>query len=132
MKFTNLSQYDTQEVRELVETATKGIKLRKVKVTVTNTKHTYAGRAWDSWPYRRMLIRIGSPDQFPITCKYPRKKTAPTYEMRDWREGIVAVAAHEARHIYQYKFNKRRSEIDAERWAVKKLEEYRVKRLQTV
>lgn len=52
-------------------------------------------------------------------------KGSPLIEVRDWREGLVAVAAHEARHIWQFQHDKPRSEVDAERFAAKALARYR-------
>ena len=43
----------------------------------------------------------------------------------DWREALVSVAAHEARHIWQYQHGKTRSEVDAEQRAGVRLGEYR-------
>lgn len=52
-------------------------------------------------------------------------KRSPVVECRNWREGLVAIAAHEARHIHQYLHGKPRSEVDCERFAAKALERYR-------
>jgi hypothetical protein len=52
-------------------------------------------------------------------------KGSPFIEVHDWREALVAVAAHEMRHHYQMKHHKRLSEVDAERHAAKMLERYR-------
>lgn len=61
-----------------------------------------------------------------IAERYPYGgKRAPLIECRNWREGLVMLAAHEARHIHQYRGNKRRSEVDCERFAAKRLSEYR-------
>jgi hypothetical protein len=45
--------------------------------------------------------------------------------MADWREALVAVAAHEARHLWQYATTAPRSEVDAERHAARTLAAYR-------
>ena len=42
-----------------------------------------------------------------------------------WQEGLVGLAAHEVRHIHQYRHNLKRSEVDCERAANKRLEELR-------
>jgi hypothetical protein len=52
-------------------------------------------------------------------------KRAPLITYRTALECLVAVTAHEARHIYQFQHNKRRSEVDCERFAAKALERYR-------
>lgn len=50
---------------------------------------------------------------------------SPLIEMRDWREGLVALAAHEFTHIHQFQNNLRRSEVHAEQSAARRLERYR-------
>jgi len=50
---------------------------------------------------------------------------SPVVEFRDWREALVAVSAHEARHIWQYQVGARRSEVDAELHAAARLAAYR-------
>lgn len=47
--------------------------------------------------------------------------TAPVVYMTDWREALVAVASHEARHIWQYQHDRPRSEVDAERYSAGRL-----------
>jgi hypothetical protein len=46
--------------------------------------------------------------------------------MTDWREALVAVAAHEARHLWQFAAGAPRSEVDAERHAATHLAAYRL------
>lgn len=52
-------------------------------------------------------------------------KRSPLITMTTWREAVVAVAAHEARHIWQYQHSKPRSEVDAEKFAARALDRYR-------
>lgn len=135
MKLKSTSHYPMDEVRELLAFAAKGISTKHVAVHVRNTRHPYYGRAYWGVPsissaYKTsaqylVTIRIGKPDRFPLDCKYPRLKTAPEYTMQDWKEAMVMVAAHEFRHIHQYRQRKPRSEIDAEKWAFKRLLAYR-------
>ena len=47
--------------------------------------------------------------------------TSPIVSMADWQEALMAVAAHEARHIWQYQHNAPRSEVDAERYSAGRL-----------
>lgn len=54
-------------------------------------------------------------------------KTAPILVFHDWREALVSVAAHESRHIHQYQFSLRRSEVEAERFAEFRLAQYRAR-----
>jgi hypothetical protein len=52
-------------------------------------------------------------------------KHAPLIVMADWREALVVVAAHEARHLWQFATKAPRSEVDAERHAAMTLTAYR-------
>lgn len=54
--------------------------------------------------------------------------TSPRIDMADWREAVVAVAAHEARHMYQFAHAKPMSEVDCERFAARALDRYRAGR----
>lgn len=135
MKIINQSEYDTKEIKALVRFGTKRLRKQLTKiaykqlvVTVKDHSRCYSGRAYGGWGYR-ILIRIGDSTHYPLeSAGYGWKyKTAPKYSMETWQEAVVAVAAHEARHIYQYEKKKRHSEIDCERYALKTLERYRSK-----
>lgn len=70
--------------------------------------------------------------QFPVAMKYGEPirhpyggKRSPLIIVNDWREALVAVAAHEARHHYQMKHGKTTSEVDAEKHAAKVLSRFR-------
>jgi hypothetical protein len=43
----------------------------------------------------------------------------------DWQEGLIALAAHEFHHIYQFQNNLSRSEIECEKAALATLNLYR-------
>lgn len=59
-----------------------------------------------------------------VTQPYGGKRS-PVVTYNDWREALVGVAAHEFRHIHQFRRKKRASESDCERFAAKALERYR-------
>jgi hypothetical protein len=69
-----------------------------------------------------------STDGYPLQWKYPRLKTAPVFTAHDWRDQLLAVAAHEAYHVKQFRNGMRRSEVAAERWAFRALERTRASR----
>ena len=72
------------------------------------------------------MVRIGAPAHFPIQeHRYPGLKTAPQYDIRSWQEALVLVTAHELRHQQQFRSGWRMGEVDAERWALERLLEYR-------
>lgn len=198
MLLKNTSRYETVEIRRLLEFAAVDRDLRGVAVHVKNSKHAYAGMAYERVPrianapssaQRLVTLRIGAPGKFPAdnvrrtvrwadmpqydpvpdrgfvedvigleygTPEYKqwwrdhriwtvtrrgvqfnrvqRKvetsgpyggKGSPVIEMRDWREGVVALAAHEFTHIHQFQNNLPRSEVQCEVAAAQRLEAYR-------
>ena len=52
-------------------------------------------------------------------------KSSPHLTFATWHEALVAVAAHEGRHVWQFQSSAPRSEIDAERWAAERLAAFR-------
>ncbi len=134
MKLKNTSQFDTAQLRDLMRIATKGVSLADTGVHIKNSKRGYAGRAYydvrfnsvTQTDYRRLVvIRLGD-NKYPYRVSYDWKyKTAPEFWATDWKELFVLIMAHEARHIQQYKKNWKRSEIDAEKFAGKRLAAYR-------
>lgn len=50
---------------------------------------------------------------------------SPVMTMNNWQEALVALAAHEARHIHQFRNKLRISEVDCEKFAYKALCRYR-------
>ena len=59
--------------------------------------------------------------RYPVEHQDPRLKTSPVVTFRTWREQLLHIAAHEARHIHQFRHGLSRSELDAERWAAAQL-----------
>lgn len=62
---------------------------------------------------------------YPITHRDPRLKTSPVVTFECWQANLLHIAAHEARHIHQFRHGLSRSELDAERWAAQQLERQR-------
>ncbi len=136
MRLKNTSRYPTVEVQRLVRLAAKGVDSSRVEVHVKNSKWIFAGRAWHNIGHNSIVsvaddvddlvvIRVGSPDRFPIEFQYPKLKTAPMYLISNWKEAIITLTAHELYHIKQKRTGKRASEVRAERWAFKRLQECR-------
>lgn len=131
----NTSRYPDDEVRALVELARGSKEHGHVALSVKNSKYAYRGRAYGHMPSisnrrsgsRRFLVvvAIGAPEMFPRAGKYPGIKSAPVYDMRTWQEALVAVAAHELMHCQQYTLGLPRSEIEAEKAAVRGIEAHR-------
>lgn len=59
--------------------------------------------------------------RYPEVHRDPRLKTSPVVTFHTWREQLFHIAAHEARHIHQFRHGVSRSELDAERWAASRL-----------
>ncbi len=141
MRLRNTSQYPTEEVRKLVKWACAPIDMRRVCINVKNSSGSFAGRAYDYVPSISnapasseylVTLRIGSPERFPLEeHRYPGKSDRfPSYDIRDWREALVFLAAHEAVHIEQFKEGKSHSELRCEMFALKRLREFRAESLQ--
>ena len=140
----NTSRYPDEEVTELVRFALSEIDARGVCVNVKNSSATRRGRAYSAIPSisnapadSRYLITvgIGAPDHFPFEDgSYTRRNGElvkrrggrwPAETLRDWREALVSVAAHEAKHIQQFREGTRRSELDCQHFSAFMLRRYR-------
>lgn len=136
---SHLIRADHEEVEGIVRDGFHGIGKDGVEVQLIGTRstHRFSGKAWAEPPARRdrhpdtvWLVEIAMPSRpgaqgYPIHWKYPRLKTAPEFVAHDWRDQLLAVAAHEAYHVKQFRAGMRRSEVAAERWAHKVLERSR-------
>ena len=131
---------DHGELRRLVEEGFAGIDPSGVEVRVERAQRSwdsFTGRAYFEPPRRlrphpatRYLVRLKVPSVlrnrgYPKTYRYPRRKTAPSISVDDWRERFIALVAHEACHVRQFREGSRRSEVAAERWAASVLEDWR-------
>jgi hypothetical protein len=129
----NTSRYPTDEVRRLVRFATAEVDMRRVCVNVKNSNvHVCAGWAYDGVPEISnapasceylITVRLGPPDRFP--ARLPTKKSSPRIRVGCWREALVAMAAHEAKHIEQYRERAPRSEVACEKFEAAILARYR-------
>ena len=130
---------DGQELRLLIQEAFAGIDTSGVELRVElarNSRESFTGRAYPEPPRRPeplpgtlFLVRLRLPGVlrnrgYPRAYRYTGLVTAPWITVRDWRERLLALAAHEACHIHQFREGLRRSEVAAERWALKKLAEW--------
>ena len=130
---------DHGEVRGLIEEGFHDVGKQDVEVLVVpnRSRWTISGRAWPELPTNRatrpktrFLVEIAMPRRpsqagFPYVWRYPRLRTAPELTAEDWRERLLAVAAHEAYHVKQFRLGMRRSEVKAERWAARALQRVR-------
>jgi hypothetical protein len=140
----NTSRYPDDEVSELVRFALSEIDARGVCVNVKNSTATRRGRAYsripsisNAPPGSRYLITlgIGAPERFPIEDgSYVRRNGElvkrrggrwPVEALGDWREALVSVAAHEAKHIEQFRNRTSRSELECHHFSGSVLRRYR-------
>jgi len=130
----------TDELGALIVASFDGVDHEGVEVRLEwarGRRQTFTGRAYPQVPPRwrshagiRYLVRLDLPSVFrnrgyPLTYRYRGLRTAPWITVRDWRERLVALAAHEAYHTHQFRHTMRRSEVQAERWALRVLESWR-------
>jgi hypothetical protein len=128
-----MSRFPTGEVIDLVEFATADVDMHAVCINVKNTcSFACAGCAYDGVPEVSnappgseylVTIRLGPEREFPAAMAH--RKRSPPVEVACWREALVLVAAHEAKHIEQYRRGERRSEVACERFAAWVLEVFR-------
>lgn len=94
----------------------------------------WSGRTYDGVPGiarvtagTRYLVTMNIPARpqaltgYPRAHQDPRLKTSPVVVFDDWTDELIHLAAHEARHVHQFRHRLRRSELDAERWAARVL-----------
>jgi hypothetical protein len=141
----NTSKYPDDEVRELVKFATQDVNMSRVCVNVKGGRGL-GGRAYMGVPsisnaprsaQYLMTVKLGNGVAFPLGPRNyngstpdevgPRNRF-PFFTYADWREWLVHTAAHEARHIHQYRHGAPCSEVDCERFAEKVLRRYRERR----
>ena len=137
---------DHDELRSLVLEAFDGVDVGGVEVRLERCRgsaDSFTGRAYPEPPRRpkpaegtRYLVRLVVPTilrnrAYPKTYRYRGRSTAPWITVHDWRERLVALAAHEAYHVVQFREGLRRSEVVAERWAERILASWRASQGQT-
>jgi hypothetical protein len=133
---------DHGDLRRLVEAGFLGIDPSGVEVRVERSRRpaqSFAGRAYGDLPTRPRptpgtlyLVRVWVPTLlrnrgYPRTYRYARRVTAPWITVGTWRERFVALVAHEACHLLQFRERLRRSEVAAERWAEGVLARWRIR-----
>lgn len=127
---------DREELCRLIERGFIGIDPSGVEVRVERASRSwdsFTGRAYPERPRRpkthpatRYLVRLRLPGAlrnrgYPKSYRYPQRKTAPSITVHDWRERLLALVAHEAFHVRQFREGLRRSEVAAEKWAAEVL-----------
>ncbi len=142
MWIQNFSRYDDDEVVDLIQLATEEVDLKDTCINVKNGRlggSAYEGvpKISNAPPSAKYLItlRLGTRSaEWPVGpvnyhFKSPEevgpRNRFPFFKCTDWREWLVKVAAHEAKHIEQYRKGSVRSEICCENFRVAVLDRYR-------
>jgi hypothetical protein len=127
----NRTEYPDDEVRRLVRVGMKGLNTKSVKVTVVPGRKFATGYA--RWGLREhVVLRVPPESAYPLEG-WRRHRSSPwNHDARDWREAIVALAAHEGRHIDLWRNGVRHRsvqqiEMACEAWEHGVLKEYREK-----
>ena len=142
MWIRNTSRHPDDEVEQCVAFAVHGIDMRRVCVNVKNG--ALGGAAYNGVPEvsnaprtARYLVtlRLGrGNERWPLgPINYHFKSPAetgprnrfPFFVCRDWREWLVKLAAHESKHIEQFRLGAVCSEIGCEHHAIERLGEWR-------
>ena len=119
MRVTVTANYPESDVREILLFAAKHVELNHaaLRVKVKNSTGTFRGMAYrvayTSADYNAgakglVTLGIGTPDKFPFTSR-------SCGELRDWKEALVFLAAHEFSHQVDFKSGKKSSEVTANR-----------------
>lgn len=80
------------------------------------------GNGRERWPLGPVNYHFKRPDETG-----PRNRF-PFFVCEDWQEWLVKLAAHEAKHIDQFRNGLACSEIECESFALAKLDEFRAER----
>jgi hypothetical protein len=128
MRLVNKTKYPTKEVRQLIRVGAKGISLRNISVTVVPARLRVSGRAW--LRSRRILIRLPGPDVFPKSGWRRHRSSPLNHDYQNWREALVALAAHEVCHLdipdrFYREHSMQQVEMLCEAFEHKRLHEYR-------
>ena len=117
-----------------------------IEIHMKGSSDSYRGRAYDGVPQisnvvggANYLVTIGLartrsllPNRIGPGTKTQQKIYPDGIVVRDWEDILVFVAAHEARHIWQFRARRLSgiqpiSEVDADKFAIQKLSDWRVK-----
>lgn len=130
----NLSAYPADEVRALVRFAGSDVDTRGVCVNVKNRrKSRWQGYAYDGVPIQSnaprsahylVTLAVNPDNVYPLT-RSAQRRGEPVLVLHDWRELIVFLAAHELKHVEQFRESLRLSEVRCNLFAAHMLTRFR-------
>ena len=142
MWIRNSSRYPDEDVLPCVEFAVRDVDMRRVCVKVKNGG--LGGAAYNGVPeisnaprgaHYLVTLRLGRGNERwplgPVNYHFKRpgetgpRNRFPFFVCHDWQEWLVKLAAHEAKHIEQFRNQDVCSELSCERFALDRLEEFR-------
>lgn len=135
MRVLNRSSLPTAEIRALARRELG--RARPGSVIVLDRPFGSSRQGHVRYTDRRVRVWIGGTTEYPYTSAYGSTRSSssseelagfPRFTIRDWREDLVATAAHEALHLERMDPGDRAGELAAERYAAKRLELYRSRR----
>lgn len=130
----NTAGFDDTFVREVLRFVTPpGVTNYHLRLTATESRY----RGWACYTTWLVTLRVGAARHFP--CKggwtHPGKGYLPAPWLASRDEALVYLAAHELRHLWQYRIPRGRrvwgargqfSERDADAYAIKMLRAWRL------
>jgi hypothetical protein len=133
----SIPDYFHDEIRTIVKAGFRGTKDSGVEVHVKAKRlgdHNLTGGAYEEVPCiaqvartTRYLVTLSIPRdlediEYPRGWKYPGLKRAPEFHFCCWQADLFHLSSHEAAHVRQFRNDKPRSEVQAERWAARCME----------
>lgn len=139
----NTSPYPQEKLEPMLLFAFSDVIDYGIEIHLKGSSSSFRGRAYDGVPHfanvvdgAHYLVTIGLarsrallPKTIDPMTKSVQKEHPQGVKVRDWEDIFIYVAAHEARHIWQ--FNARResgkqpiSEVDAEKYAIERLTDW--------
>lgn len=141
----NRTSYPDQEVRDLVRFGLADVDASRVCVNVKRMRsgvQAAAGVFYHGVPSisnappsseNLITLRLPAASHYPLPWyqdgRGPVRSPMQYVRCHDWREALVAIAAHEGRHLHQYREKRRGGEVDADEHAFFRLARYRQERL---
>lgn len=142
MWIRNTSRHPDEQVKELVRFATQAVDMTDVCVNVKNGE--LAGGAYNGVPELSnappsasylITLRVGKRNErwplgpvnyhFKTPAETGPRNRFPFFVCENWQEWLVKLAAHEAKHIEQFREGLRCSEIACEQFAIQVLDRFR-------
>jgi len=128
VRILNRSNLPTAQIRALVRREL--LRARPGSVLVLERPFESDRQGHVRYTDRRVRIWIGGTTEYPYTSTYggPRGGERPGFPrvtVRDWREDLVATAAHEAEHLRAHDRGEDDDELAAERRALERLRRHR-------